>query len=66
MTGDTLARAINSAKGKISAPVLMGQDVAYIFVEKKDLASWAADCGQQETGMCLMRDGLGFVLTNED
>lgn len=67
MTGFELAKAVRNCKGKVSAPVLMGADVPYIYVEKTDLIRVLQGIGNSESGMRLERedDGEDFYLARD-
>lgn len=67
MIGIELAAKILKTPGKISVPVLVGNDVAYIYAQKNDLIEWAIGCGQSETGMTIGPDGdKGSVLLRDE
>ena len=66
MTGFDLARAMRAAKGKIAIPMNAGEQMPYIFAEKRDLIAWATGMGDAETGMTLEPDGDTFMLTSAD
>jgi uncharacterized Fe-S cluster-containing radical SAM superfamily enzyme len=64
MTGNNLAKAIREAKGKVLVPVMVVNDVAYIYVEKASLIEWAREIGEGETFMTLERtDDEQWALT---
>ena len=53
MTGNQLARAVFKLKGKVEVPMLMPNDVAYVYAEKKDLIQLLNQIGDKETNMKL-------------
>ena len=62
MTGRELAKAVRAAKGKVSAPVVIGAVQLYVFVEKSDLVKTLEGMGEQETEMQLAEEDGGFFL----
>lgn len=65
MTGKELAQAVRKVKGKVSAPVLMGADVEYLYVEKADLIAMLMNLGDRDSGMKLEPEDGGFYLARE-
>lgn len=64
MTGKELVKAIRAHRGKVSVPVLFGNDAPYIYAEKADLMRHFEGYGDNETG-CEFRnnDGDAYVDT---
>jgi hypothetical protein len=65
MTGKELARAVRAAKGKVAVPVLLTNDVSFVYAEKQDLIATLEQAGDSETGMKLSQEPGGFFIERD-
>ena len=65
MTGWELARAVRAAKGKVSVPVLLANEVSFVYAEKQDLIATLEKAGNSETGMKLSEEERGFFIERD-
>ena len=49
MTGNELVRRIRAHRGKINIPMVVYEDVEYVYAEKRDLMRYFGSFGERET-----------------